>query len=114
MYNVKGVYYDKVISLFPLLRIGNPGNGVPGFYFVERVMDLPKIIEYEHHGAVVKVREDLKGKHKDYCLCHRCKLFNPGSPMNCPRAINLFALCVKQDMVTPVWECPNFEPKDNN
>lgn len=34
-----------------------------------------KIVEYEHHGTMVSVDEDFKGKHRDACLCYRCANF---------------------------------------
>lgn len=66
---------------------------------------------YEHHGAMVSVRKDLKGKHKEHCLCYApCAKFKPNTPDNCPLAQGVYALCVTQDMVLPVWECPDFDP----
>lgn len=64
---------------------------------------------YKHHGeAPVWVRSDLKGKHREHCLCYSCKRFHPGSPGNCPIARGLYENCVTNDLVTPVWECPKF------
>lgn len=71
-----------------------------------------KIVEYEHHGAKVKVDEDLKGKHREYCLCYRCAGFRPGQPLNCKLAAKNFMLCVENDVVLPVWECPIFVEGD--
>lgn len=50
------------------------------------------IDRYEHHGQLVAVRVDDKGKHKDHCLCFApCKNFHPGDPeRNCPIAQDLF------------------------
>lgn len=70
-----------------------------------------KIIEYEHHGTIVKVDEDLKGKHREHCLCWKCGNFKPRTPENCERANELFQYCVKWDMTTPVFECPAFIEK---
>ena len=68
------------------------------------------IIKSEHHGWVVSIQEDLKGRHREHCLCHLdCKNFKPGTPENCPLAQELFEYCVKYGMTTPVWECPKFE-----
>ena len=30
------------------------------------------IVKYKHHGVNVSVREDLKGKHREHCLCWIC------------------------------------------
>jgi hypothetical protein len=71
------------------------------------------IIKYEHHGTVVSVDENLKGKHRECCLCFKCtKLDINDRNKNCERANELYAFCVKWDMTTPVFECPVFEQKD--
>jgi len=67
------------------------------------------IIKYEHFGQMVSVREDLKGKHRDHCLCYKCKKFQPCERDNCKIAQMLYSLCVLANLVTPVWECGDFE-----
>ena len=70
------------------------------------------VVTYNHHGAEVKVCEDLKGKHREYCLCFsECKKFKPNQEDNCKIAQALFKNCVDLYVVTPVWECPEY---DNN
>lgn len=69
------------------------------------------IVQYEHHGAIVSVREDLKGKHREHCLCFSCKHFNPGTAANCEIAQATYENCVKFNTTTPVFECPKFEEK---
>lgn len=95
------------------------------------------IIEYEHHGRSVKVRKDLKGLHRDYCLCFRCGVFKAsasnekllaelqsgirelinkaekGLQSGCSKSAVLYALCREMNMTTPVWECPDCEEKIN-
>ncbi|MFC1999185.1 hypothetical protein ACFLXE_00315 [Chloroflexota bacterium] len=67
--------------------------------------------QYEHHKELVWVRSDLKGKHRDHCMCFDCRLFLPDDrEHNCPIANVLYAVCVAFGLCTPVWECPNFEP----
>jgi len=67
---------------------------------------------YEHHGAKVFVRSDLKGKHSKYCMCYSCDKFKPEDRKNnCKIASKLYEFCVDHDMVTPVWECPEFNKK---
>lgn len=66
-------------------------------------------MEYEHHGRMVSVRSDLKGKHRDHCLCYSCQRFKPDHKENCRKAKEIYALCVREDLVLPVWECPAFE-----
>lgn len=66
------------------------------------------IVEYEHHGAKVFVDESLKGTHREHCLCFKCGNFHPGTPENCKKAQRLYQLCVDENMVTPVFECPSF------
>lgn len=66
-------------------------------------------ITYEHHGEDVVVDEDLKGKHREHCLCFRgCKNFKPGEDDNCEIAEAVFNNCLAFNIVTPVWECPDF------
>jgi hypothetical protein len=70
---------------------------------------LPKMFtRYEHHGATVWVRDDLRGEHRDHCLCFDCKRFHPGSAGNCKVAQATYENCIKHGIVTPVWECPTF------
>lgn len=70
------------------------------------------IIKYEHYGTVVSVRQDMKGKHRDHCLCHLgCIHFHPGEPDNCGIAQKNYEFCVEQKLTLPVWECPKYEQK---
>jgi hypothetical protein len=66
---------------------------------------------YQHHGATVTVRSDLKGKHRDHCLCWSCDKMKPAQPDHCPIAAKLYAVCVEHNLVTPVYECPDFAVK---
>lgn len=69
-----------------------------------------KFTTYEHHGKTVTVLTEDKGLHRQYCLCYHCTKFNPGLPEeNCPIANQVYATCVLVGLVTPVWECPEFE-----
>ena len=74
-----------------------------------------KYIKYKHHGIDVSVREDLKGKHREHCLCWSCARFMPipggGREVNCPIANLLFAVDVQCNITTPVWECKKFVEK---
>lgn len=71
------------------------------------------ITEYTHHGKKVKVQEHLKGRHREHCLCFMCKHFNPDNhDENCMIANEVYENCVDFNIVTPVWECPEFEEKD--
>jgi len=68
-----------------------------------------KFEQYQHHGKWVWVRKDLKGKHRENCLCFSCQLLDIDNPTkSCPVANHVFSLCVLMDMVLPVWECPFF------
>lgn len=65
---------------------------------------------YTHHDRPVWVRSDLKGKHREHCLCWSCSRFHPDDRANnCPIANALYAFDVFTGTVTPVWECPKFE-----
>ena len=73
-----------------------------------------KIIHYEHSFGNGKsscnaVFEELKGKHKDHCLCFKCDAFKPMTPENCKIAQATFDNCVKFNTVTPMYECPMYE-----
>jgi|GEM_PF-1019759 len=65
--------------------------------------------KYEHHGAMVWVRTDLKGLHRQHCLCFApCAKFKPGQDDNCLLAQENYEMCVRHNMTLPVWECPEF------
>jgi len=68
-----------------------------------------KIVEYAHHGTLVSVDEDQKGKHRQHCLCYRCSEFRPCQDENCAIAKEVYRLCVDFDLVLPVWECHVFK-----
>jgi hypothetical protein len=71
-----------------------------------------RIVEYVHHGKAVKVRAVLQGKHRDHCLCHQCRHLNmEDRHKNCPKAQQLYELCVEEHLVTPVFECCDFEER---
>ena len=70
------------------------------------------IIWYKHHGVAVAVDEDLKGKHRDHCLCYRCANFYPGEPVNCDLAEQNFLACSINSMAMPVFECSEFDAKE--
>ena len=68
--------------------------------------------KYIHHGNEVWVRSDLKGSHRDHCLCHSCSKLNiDDRAKNCPIAKALYDNCVNFKVVTPVFECPEFVSK---
>lgn len=67
---------------------------------------------YIHHGEAVWVNKELKGKHREHCLCYSCERFTPEDrEKNCKIANLLYAVSVAMALVTPVWECPLFEEK---
>ena len=63
---------------------------------------------YEHHGNIVRVNSEFKGKHREICLCWACAKLDPTGVNNCPIAAELYQLCIKHKLVTPVLECPEF------
>ena len=69
---------------------------------------MEKVIKYNHHGADVSVREDLKGKHREHCLCFSCSKFMDGSK-KCKIADAVYQNCKDFNIVSPVWECPEFK-----
>jgi len=70
-------------------------------------MEKGKIVQYRHHGVLVKVDSNLKGTHREYCLCFRgCHRFHPEDrEKNCPIANLLFEVDRAFGIVTPVFEC---------
>jgi len=64
---------------------------------------------YVHRGFHVAVRTDLRGQHRDYCLCESCTKMKPGTPDHCPLARAVEQNCQQFGLVTPVWQCPDFE-----
>ena len=68
--------------------------------------------QYVHHGKTVWVRDDLQGTHRQHCLCFACTKLNINDRKeNCKIANELYKLCVKHNLTTPVFECPEFESK---
>ena len=66
--------------------------------------------KYEHHGKEVSVISEVKGKHREHCLCWSCNKFTPERREdNCMIANNVFSLCQQFNLVTPVYECPYYE-----
>lgn len=65
-------------------------------------------VQYEHHGRVVWVNSYARGQHREHCLCFSCERFKPDTRENCRIAKEVYALCVREDLVLPVWECPLF------
>jgi hypothetical protein len=66
---------------------------------------------YEHHGNKVHVNSELKGKHREICLCFACKKLDVTGANNCPIAAELYQLCIKHHLTTLVIECPVYEEK---
>jgi len=69
-----------------------------------------KFIQYEHHGELVWMMDELKGKHRENCLCYHCLKFVPEDrEKNCKIANDLYDNCIKYSLTTPVYECKEFE-----
>lgn len=67
---------------------------------------------YTHHGREVVANAELKGRHREICLCYECGNFKPGEPDNCAAAQQLYQLVVAGPIcVAPVLECDNFVEK---
>ncbi len=63
---------------------------------------------YNHHGKRVAVMSDLKGKHRDHCLCYCCKNFKPGTDENCKIAQETYHHNLQYGLVTPIYECSEY------
>jgi hypothetical protein len=71
-----------------------------------------KVIKYIHNpiGRPVYAYDTHAGVY-DHCLCLSCNKFHPGSIDNCEIANLLYKICVMHELVTPVYECPEWEEK---
>ena len=73
-----------------------------------------RFVRYLHHGVMVAVRSDLKGKHREHCSCYQCARFHPNDrAKNCRIANALYAFDQLAEVTTPVWECQQFKEKAN-
>jgi hypothetical protein len=68
-----------------------------------------RVIKYGHHKTRNSVRKNLKGKHKEYNLCWSCDYFHPQTKMNCEISQDHYKFCIKNNVVSPVFECPKFK-----
>lgn len=76
---------------------------------MKEIVNGRQVETYNHHGTKVWVISDLKGKHRENCLCYLdCYYFRPGTPENCPIAQALYEFDVKHGVTTPMWECPAY------
>ena len=68
------------------------------------------VIKYNHHLVDVSVFKELKGKHREHCLCYaNCKFFKPDTEENCHIAKVNYNVDITYNIVTPVFECPKYE-----
>jgi len=57
-----------------------------------------------YNGKDVVVREDLRAKSGDYCLCYLCE-----EPLaNCPIATKLHNICRENNLILAVFGCSKF------
>ena len=71
--------------------------------------------QYKHFGKMIWCFSHLKGKHKEHCLCHSCKKLNTEDrDKNCWKANIIYSIDCGLTMVTPVFECLDFEEKNVN
>lgn len=70
-----------------------------------------KTVSYIHHGETPVITfADTQGHHREFCLCHNhCRFFKPEKDDNCPIAQELFEFDVRNNLTTPVMECPKFK-----
>ena len=72
-----------------------------------------RYICFRHHQHIVTAKRELKGKYKQFCMCHECRHFHPDDrPRNCHIANQLFPIMVRTGVTIVIWECPEFEPRD--
>ncbi len=68
---------------------------------------------YTHHGREVTVLSEVRGKHRELCLCYRCQDFHPGQSFSCEIARTIYEHCKSFGLVTPVFECAHFTLKED-
>lgn len=85
--------------------------GETGVRILKEMENYTNYTQYDHHGNRVWVRADLRGRHRNHCLCQVCTYFQPGTLLNCEIAQATYENCVKYGTVTPIWECPKFAKK---
>ena len=65
--------------------------------------------QYEKNGKTVWVRQDLKGRQKEFCMCWDCTRFKPDTQdKGCAAIKAVLDLAAARSIVLPVWECPEF------
>lgn len=64
--------------------------------------------QFMHHGKLVIGRTDLKGRHREHCLCFDCDKFSFDKEKNCRIANLLFAVDQQCEITTPVFYCAKF------
>ena len=70
------------------------------------------IKQFEHHGKKMWVEESLFGKHREHCLCFKCKKLNiEDREANCKIANLLYRTDIMCGITTPVFECVEFEAR---
>lgn len=75
----------------------------------EKDLKEKEIIHYLHHNKIVAVRKDLKGRHREFCICYQCEKLNIDDPeSNCKIAEALYGFDKLTGTTTPVFECPEF------
>ena len=69
---------------------------------------------YNHHGAPTAVQTHLKGRHREHCLCYSCdRLCLSNWEENCFKANILYRICVALKLTIPVWECEDWQPRED-
>ncbi len=64
---------------------------------------------HERNGVQSWVRNDLKNRQKEYCMCWDCSLFKPDqADKGCLKIKKVLDLAQENQQVLPVWECPDF------
>jgi hypothetical protein len=64
---------------------------------------------YEKSGRAVWVRQDLKNRQKEFCMCWECWRFKPqAEDKGCEIIKDVLNLAAQKTIVLPVWECPSF------
>lgn len=104
---------DDDITLYDIADL-HRGNGAFDKRLLDKVVDrvaTDKQAFWVSTGDLMECAlKNSKSRHRDACLCYDCGKFKPKDrELNCAIANAVFKNCVDFGIVTPVWECPDFE-----
>jgi len=80
---------------------------------VEDKSPLISFLQVDRNGVGRWVRSDMKDEQNRFCICHKCRRFNPQEvDKGCSIIASVLKLANEQQVILPVWECASFLPAD--